>query len=139
MRILTPANAAFLPNGVGPGNSIPIIADYAITEEVNADFGPITTPLFTPSDGVYLCTLFVKTNTTSASGAIAFQWQQGGVLAQSIGGSLIATGRTGASFDAVYEMIFSGDGGIDIVREVTGFAGGPANYSAYAKFYKLLG
>lgn len=138
MRIRTPANAYFGPDGTNPSSSIPIIADYSITLDVNSDIASGLIDLFTPTDGVYIAVLFVKTNAVATTGTTNIQWQQ---MATSAGifGDLTSTGRAGANSDFQEPFFMQVDGPLQISYAVTGFSGGPANFSAYWKFYKVAG
>lgn len=143
MRIVTPENAAFQPSGIGGGgfSGMPLLASYSLTEDVNADFGPITVPLFTPPDGSYFWAAFVKTNVASAGGSITITLEQPGSLSTiNMVGSLSIVGLAGsAHISVINSPLFAADGIFNVVREVTGFAGGPANYSVYVNMYLLVG
>lgn len=138
MRILTPENSAFTPDGQYPGQGMVLAARYSITEDVAADFGPITVPMFTPPDGFYMWTAFVKTNVASTTGNIVITIEQpGSGVTAGMTGNLAIIGQGGHADIFTTDSLFSADGIFNVIREVTGFSGTPANYSAYVNMYKL--
>jgi len=140
MRILTPANAYFGASGVNAAAGLPLAASSSITEDVNGDFGPISTPFFTPADGVYFWTLFVKTNSPSTAGTITVNvTQPGSGQTHGVTGNLALTGLAGAAVTISQGILFAADGIVNIEREVVGFVAPTANYSFYVTMYLLAG
>jgi len=140
MRILTPNTAAFTPTGITSG--LPLVAEWSITEDVSGDFGPLTVNIFTPDDGFYLVAVMVKTNTAGGGGSIVISPSQPGSGAfggSSVTGNLASAGAGGAQANDSTGMMFAAGGVFSVDREVTLYAAGPSNYSAYVKVYKMAG
>lgn len=135
MRTLTPQNAAFQPSGITPTSGLPIASKYTLTEDVNGDFAPISAPFYTPNDGVYIWTILVKVNTASAAGNLSI------TVTQPLSGTTLVLGvnlaTLGLTATTQNFTIDSAGGIINVEREVTGFAGGPANYTVWVTAFIL--
>lgn len=142
MRIATPQNAAFLPDGsgAGGGSGLPLVATYELVETVNADFGPTTANIFVPENGLYLIAAFSETVTAAAAGQLDVTVDQPGaplaIIFYSL--SLTVAGLIGG-YNGVQNIIpvQSTYGVITISRTVTGLAGGPTTYRITAVAYKI--
>lgn len=140
MRIMLLNNSAFTPSAATPGQGMILAASYTLTEDVVADFAPITVPIFTPDDGFYFWTAFVKTNIASTTGLINIHLEQPGApLTTGMTGNLAFVGPGGHGDIFITDSMFAVDGVFNVVREVTGFSGTPANYSVYVKMYRAAG
>lgn len=143
MRIVTPQNAAFLPDGSGGsggGGGLPLTASYGLIETVNADFGPTFVDFFVPSSGLYLFGLYTETVAAAAGGSLSVSIDQPGgpiSITSVIGLDLTVIGIGGGylgNFNII--PVLATYGVIQISRQVTGLAGS-ATYRITAAAYKL--
>lgn len=141
MRIVTPQNAAFLPDGSGGGNpSLPRSDFYELVETVNADFGPTLVDLFVPSSGQYLFAVYAETQVAAGAGTLNLSIDQpGGPIAIATLSIDLAVIGIGGGYNGNFNIIpvQSTYGVIQISRTVTGLAAGPTTYRITAAAYKL--